>query len=39
MGRCSWRFRVNGQDREVCVHGSLRLNNSEAVRDAALAGL
>ena len=30
---------MNGQDREVCVHGSLRLNNSEAVRDAALAGL
>ena len=34
-----WRFRVNGQDREVCVHGALRLNSSEAVRDAALAGL
>jgi len=34
-----WRFRVNGQDREVSVHGPLRLNNSEAVREAALAGL
>lgn len=34
-----WRFSVNGVDREVCVNGALRLNNSEAVRDAALAGL
>lgn len=35
----TWRFNVNGEDREVCVNGTLRLNNSEAVRDAALAGL
>jgi DNA-binding transcriptional LysR family regulator len=33
-----WRFTANGEDREVSVGGALRLNNTEAVRDAALAG-
>lgn len=34
-----WRYRVGGEDREVCVQGSMRLNNTEAMRDAAVAGL
>lgn len=34
-----WRYKVNNENRELVVRGSLRLNNSEAIRDAALAGL
>lgn len=34
-----WRYRIDGEDCEVHVQGSLRLNNTEAMRDAALAGL
>lgn len=34
-----WRYKVNGEDREVGVQGRLRLGNTEAMRDAALAGL
>lgn len=34
-----WRYRVGGEDREACVQGNLRLNNTEAIRDAAVAGL
>jgi DNA-binding transcriptional LysR family regulator len=37
-GVVPWRYKVSGEDRDVCVQGSLRLNNSEAVRDAAVAG-
>ncbi|MFE0839530.1 LysR family transcriptional regulator [Achromobacter insolitus] len=33
-----WRFAVNGQERGVHVAGRLRLGNTEALRDAALAG-
>ncbi len=38
-GVVPWRYRVGGEDREVSVQGSMRLNNTEAMRDAALAGL
>lgn len=34
-----WRYRIGGADRDVNVQGSMRLNNTEAMRDAALAGL
>ncbi|GGA51495.1 LysR family transcriptional regulator [Nitratireductor aestuarii] len=34
-----WHYKVNGEDREVSVRGRLRLGNTEAMRDAALAGL
>ncbi|MEN4922271.1 LysR family transcriptional regulator [Achromobacter spanius] len=33
-----WRFAANGQDRNVQVAGRLRMGNTEALRDAALAG-
>ena len=33
-----WRFAVNGQERAVHVAGRMRLGNTEALRDAALAG-
>ncbi|MFD4838939.1 LysR family transcriptional regulator [Achromobacter sp. NPDC058515] len=33
-----WRFAVNGQERIVQVAGRLRMGNTEALRDAALAG-
>ncbi|WP_292894667.1 LysR family transcriptional regulator [Nitratireductor sp.] len=38
-GIVPWRYRVGMEDREVAVQGSMRLNNTEAMRDAALAGL
>lgn len=38
-GVVPWRYRVGADDREVGVQGSLRLNNTEAMRDAAVAGL
>lgn len=38
-GVVPWRYRANGEDREMGVRGNLRLNNTEAIRDAALAGL
>jgi DNA-binding transcriptional LysR family regulator len=34
-----WRFRANGEDRELAVAGRMRLSNAEAARDAALSGL
>lgn len=34
-----WRYQIGGEPRDVGVHGTLRLNNTEAIRDAALAGL
>lgn len=34
-----WRVRIGTDPREVDVKGTLRLNNTEAMRDAALAGL
>jgi DNA-binding transcriptional LysR family regulator len=33
-----WRFRISGENRDLVAQGSLRLNNTEAIRDAALAG-
>ncbi|QVQ28908.1 LysR family transcriptional regulator [Achromobacter deleyi] len=33
-----WRFLVNGQERNAQVAGRLRMGNTEALRDAALAG-
>ncbi|MHA7881909.1 LysR family transcriptional regulator [Nitratireductor rhodophyticola] len=38
-GVSRWRYKVNGEDRDVSVQGRLRLGNTEAMRDAALAGL
>lgn len=38
-GVVPWRYRTGGEDRDVNVQGSIRLNNTEAMRDAALAGL
>ncbi len=37
-GVIPWQYRVNGENREIAVQGSMRLNNTEAIRDAALAG-
>ena len=34
-----WRYNAGREDREVHVQGSMRLNNTEAIRDAAVAGL
>lgn len=34
-----WRYQVDGQMREIAVKGRLKLNNSEAIRDAALKNL
>lgn len=33
-----WRFSTGGQHRDYPVQGALRLNNTEAIRDMALAG-
>lgn len=33
-----WRFSANGQERALRVAGTLRMGNTEALRDAALAG-
>ncbi|EKF66542.1 hypothetical protein ALQ63_00879 [Serratia plymuthica] len=34
-----WRYQVNGQHRDEPVGGRMRFNNTEALRDSALAGL
>lgn len=34
-----WRYQVNGQHRDESVGGRMRFNNTEALRDSALAGL
>lgn len=34
-----WHFRMNGEDRQINAQSNLRLSNTEAIRDAALAGL
>lgn len=34
-----WRYQIAGEQRDVVSQGALRLNNTEAIRDAALAGL
>lgn len=34
-----WRFQRDGRPETVAVHGRLRVNNGELVRDAAIAGL
>lgn len=34
-----WRYQVAGESRDVHVQGNLRLNNTEAIRDAALNNL
>lgn len=38
-GAVPWHYRMHGEDREVRVQGTLRLGNTEAMRDAAVAGL
>ena len=38
-GTVSWDFVVDGAAKSVEVHGPLRANNGELVRDAAVAGL
>jgi DNA-binding transcriptional LysR family regulator len=38
-GDRSWRFSKRGRDEQVRVRGNLRANNSEMLRQAALAGL
>lgn len=38
-GDRTWRFSKNGRDEHVRVGGNLRANNSEMLRQAALAGL
>lgn len=37
-GPVPWHYRVGGGDRDVGVQGNLRLGNTEAIRDACLAG-
>jgi len=37
-GAAPWRYRMSGEDREISVQGRLLLDNSEAIRDTALAG-
>jgi DNA-binding transcriptional LysR family regulator len=37
--RTGWEFVVDGTRRTVDVHGPLRANNGEVIRDAAIAGL
>jgi DNA-binding transcriptional LysR family regulator len=34
-----WRFRTGGKVETVAVHGPVRLNNPDAIRDLAVAGL
>lgn len=34
-----WQFCINNEERQLDVNGSLRLSNTEAIRDAALSGL
>ena len=34
-----WRFRTNGKTETVTVDGPLRMNNPDAIRDLAIAGL
>ncbi|HEX3380938.1 MAG TPA: substrate binding domain-containing protein, partial [Paraburkholderia sp.] len=38
-GTVSWEFSVDGAVRSVEVHGPLRANNGDLIRDAAVAGL
>jgi DNA-binding transcriptional LysR family regulator len=38
-GRTGWEFIVDGARRAFEVHGPLRANNGEVIRDAAMAGL
>lgn len=38
-GRASWEFIVDGARTPFDVHGPLRANNGEVIRDAAIAGL
>jgi len=38
-GRSGWHFEVEGAVRSVEVHGPLRANNGEVLRDAAMAGI
>jgi DNA-binding transcriptional LysR family regulator len=38
-GPASWEFVLDGVHKAVEVHGPLRANNGELIRDAALAGL
>ncbi|APR39943.1 LysR family transcriptional regulator [Paraburkholderia sp. SOS3] len=36
--RTGWRFEIDGAVRHIEVHGPLRANNGEVIRDAAIAG-
>ncbi|MDQ7981805.1 LysR family transcriptional regulator [Paraburkholderia sp. SARCC-3016] len=36
--RTGWRFDIDGAVRHIEVHGPLRANNGEVIRDAAIAG-
>ncbi|GAB2882556.1 LysR family transcriptional regulator [Paraburkholderia jirisanensis] len=38
-GRSGWRFEVEGTVHSIEVHGPLRANNGEVLRDAAMAGI
>ncbi|HEY1611032.1 MAG TPA: LysR family transcriptional regulator, partial [Paraburkholderia sp.] len=38
-GRAAWTFVVDGVNTTIDVHGPLRANNGEVIRDAAVAGL
>jgi DNA-binding transcriptional LysR family regulator len=38
-GRTGWEFVVDDEKRTFVVHGPLRANNGEVIRDAAMAGL
>ncbi|MFK0278215.1 LysR family transcriptional regulator [Ensifer sp. NPDC090286] len=38
-GPVPWHYKVGGEDRDVGVQGNLRLGNTEAIRDACLAGM
>jgi DNA-binding transcriptional LysR family regulator len=38
-GLVPWRYQMGGVARDISVQGALRLSNTEAIRDAVLAGL
>ncbi|MNE76676.1 DNA-binding transcriptional activator GcvA [compost metagenome] len=38
-GLVPWRYQMGGEARDISAQGALRLSNTEAIRDATLAGL